>query len=313
VTGRFNDDPLPDVAITEGNDIRILLNPTDWDAVIAPPLAALDLAVLHGTAPAGRDELLAATPAGLVALAHVPGGGYAPRSVGTPSVWAGARFARVADLDGDGVEDLYGIDAIGDLVLAEGLGAGAFADEQRFDLGVEVTDLTHVDFDGDGSPELAAATVAGLRVVGASDGQIRRAIGGAVGGLLARMERGSSDREDVAWIGEDTGGDTVLFVVTASGVGDPVDFGTLGAVGLAAADWDLDGDADLVISHRRDWRLLFLRNRANRFGTEPGSRLAIPTGSGPWPLKRRDLAQNARGMNERCCASRGPAVLGTWT
>ena len=55
VSGLFNDDPLPDVAVLEGSELRILLNPTDWDAVIAPPMPAEDLDVLHGTAPGGLD------------------------------------------------------------------------------------------------------------------------------------------------------------------------------------------------------------------------------------------------------------------
>jgi hypothetical protein len=159
-----------------------------------------DIAVLRNGGEEGRDALVLVTGAGLWRWYKsrqlvVPAGGGAPgmawvvclEPLGT-SVWAGAKRLRVADVDGDGNDDVLGIMSAERSIrclLRDG------ADTTWvIPAAAHVRDFTVVDLVPGGTPEIAAMT-----------GAITGAVPAFSGGLRVFAPGNSTDlaRTELAW------------------------------------------------------------------------------------------------------------------
>ena len=125
LSGQFNGGVTPDFVYLSETTPVLVLNPnlyeTAWKFPLAVGETVSDIARLPRLTDAGSDGILTAGSAGLQ-LWNVSGGELAPLSLETDPRWDGAHSLGVHDLDGDGIPDLFGIDANGDLVIKFAVG-----------------------------------------------------------------------------------------------------------------------------------------------------------------------------------------------
>lgn len=226
--------------------------------------AVSDIAAADIDGDADVDVLLADGSAGLVrVLLNRGGAGFAPQAF---SVGVAPRALGLADLDGDGDADL----AIG---FAAGMrwlrndGAGGFAPVASYAFPLNDANpigLGIADFDEDGHLDVALGLSSHALASGGSTGGLWVALGDGAGGFqpqpthelaLRAFEIALADFDgdghlDVAELG---GNVTASTVSIASGLGDgsfvnalPSFSAGIYAGGLAAGDFDGDGDADLA-------------------------------------------------------------------
>jgi hypothetical protein len=164
-----------------------------------------------------------------------------------------AERLLVADVTGDGVDDLIAHDSLGNaLAVGRGLPGGGFGDPVRTGIAVAPGALLAIDLDGDGG-------ASDLFVAAASGGQAALLRNDGSGGFTVEAMSFAGDPRE--WAVGDLDGDGLEDVgfVTGSGLiaavlNDGAGSLALGPVGLSglddtvlrAADMDGDGDADLV-------------------------------------------------------------------
>ncbi|MBI4585757.1 MAG: VCBS repeat-containing protein [Planctomycetes bacterium] len=186
------------------------------------------------------------------------------------------QHVAVADLDGDGDQDLiaaYGLDKPAENPATRSLsvffndGKGAFGEPVNYDLGASPWGFVAADLDGDGDLDLAIAhwNLDGYSILineggGAFAKDLRRHL---LRSPLQAMAAGDFDRDgrlDLAGAG---GAD---FIGVFRGHGDGTFEPAIELAGgkeptwLKAADLDLDGDLDLVVTNYKSSALLFSLN-----------------------------------------------------
>ncbi len=170
----------------------------------------------------------------------------------------------LADLDGDGHDDLVGGGAKSGLFVLLGDGAGSF-DVDVSSLPASSSGTVAHDFDGDGDIDAAASTTAGLAVL-RNDGT---GVFGAASflpldGLQNNIDAADFDGDgdvDVAMAGE--GPDQVSVLLNDGDAGfmlvDQVAAGTL-PYNVTAADYENDGDIDLWVPNYESANVSLLLN-----------------------------------------------------
>jgi len=285
VAGLFNDDPQIDVAVLRGDVPMLLLNPEIWDAAVRVPNRSTAIARLAGTAPNGRDELLAATLLGLRAFARADSDGtFATTALGQDSLWAAASHLGVAQLDGQHGPDIYGVDASGTLALILFSTEDGFAAEQTFPLLFPPAAIAACDLAGTGLRELVVIGDGGV-VIHDLAGNPRLVFPGHPGQAAAVVTRTGQASETFVFLSPNPAGGSTLWILgVPMQPAAALDLAIQDPTALTAADLDLDGDDDLVLGARDAWSLLALENLNGSFQDDLVHAVAIPTGpAGPAP------------------------------
>jgi hypothetical protein len=195
----------------------------------------------------------------------------------------------VADVNGDGLDDLQVGNAFGDVLTLLGNGDGTFQAARRANRDVP---LATADFNGDGIPDALVANAAQdqvslqLRVPGTSTFTQGSLVGTADAGLQAPVapvlaDLNGDDRPDM--IVANSGGNTVtVFLRQADGsfVARSFFAGT-GPSGLSVRDLNGDGIPDLIVANQgsNDVSILFGQGQGDAWTLIPGPR--IRAGNGP--------------------------------
>jgi len=256
----LNGDGSSDAVVLAGGKVVALWDPYVYDALtpISSLTGVVDIAVLPILGPETKDVLLVTNSTGLLSLTANDYTFSAPGVVARGN-WIGAGPLHVDDLDGDGVDDIIGVEA-SHLAVHTRLGNGSgFPAGPSFPLGVQVFDALSIDWANDGTRELAVLASDGLHVyslLGAPPILVPRV---STFGKLARIEDELSI-EVLAWVRDATGGaELVVLNDTLQESAQPLTFGScsIGAfVPTAILAGKYDGDrADelmLVDSSRRE-------------------------------------------------------------
>lgn len=159
----FDNDGRPDLAVTNGRTLRLLLNTTDPGAISASfaestnvtldfhPLVAVS--DLNGD---GKADVVLPISAGSVSvlLGDGSGGLGAPASFPVAST---LRAMAVGDVNGDGKPDLAVARSSNDVAILLGDGSGGFGTASSVPVGSGQLRLAISDFNGDGKSDLALA------------------------------------------------------------------------------------------------------------------------------------------------------------
>jgi hypothetical protein len=222
------------------------MQPEVYRAPVRLNVAANDVAV-YPRYPAAPDRIFVAGPEGLKRFSWNGAQFVDDAPVVPNSPWIGALVVGVADLEGQGALDLYGLDATRTKVI---LCRGANVPLSGVvPFGEPIESVLPVQWNGTGFQELAVRTAQTLQIINYQSA------------LLATfaVAPGSAPCQVV-----DIPGSTrqAVIVPTGSGAGESLNvFGLEGLIqvlplpwqgvaGLGVGDLDLDGDSDFVLSHR---------------------------------------------------------------
>ena len=281
VAGDFDGDGVMDAVVTDGGTPFLLI---DVDALVAPSdvgVVAHDLDTLHAGGLAGRDALAIVNAEGLRLAWFDPSLGVVASSSLNSSVWAGAKEVRAADLNVDGKADLLGLAADGVTFLRlNGTGGSptGFAPAASFTIDDAAESFTLLQWDADPQLEVAVLTGYGVELYELDGTLIDLWQAALPGGVIAPLRQtGQTDR--LVWItAYGPPCQQMLMVLSPSGIDDFVDLGALDAFAGVTRDFDLDGDDDLLISHRYSQELLWFENQRDAQHPDGASFTSDPSG-----------------------------------
>lgn len=254
VAGEFNGDLSLDAIVLDGAEPVLMVSPEVFDSAVRTGLSVNDIAVLEDV-PGDRDLLVTVSAAGLeLHRRDSPQPSWdAPQVLfGALSAWADALAVRVADLDGDGDQDLAGLASNAQTVLtvlqtAPGVFAGgpSFAcDPFAYDL--QLFNWTEQPL-ASGSREIAVLTPGSLQVFDASGTLLTS--GSAPGPMLAVPLDDAPDaafEQRLVVVTRFSGRDWLTILGHTSPEG-PFDLGPSSVVSLATGNVDFDDGAELFL------------------------------------------------------------------
>ena len=268
-SGDFDGDGTPDVLLFDGPRPVVLFAPDQFFAPLELAAPAQDGCVVAGGAP-GRDAIALVAPAGLSLVRFDPLTGQLSSQLTAAGAWAGARLVRAAQLDGHGAQDVCGIAADRRTVLClREVASGAPVASATFQALSDVYDVLAIEWDGDAQSELAILSHAGLHIH-ELDGVLRAGWSSAwPGGAIARVRQAGAVHDRVAWVSAFAPPlQQTLLTVSPSGIESSLGLGALDVVAALGADFDGDGDDDLLLSHRHSHQLLWIENERDITATQ---------------------------------------------
>lgn len=318
----FNGDSLPDLAVANHNDstITILLNSTNATFAEAPssPIAlganesgpsAIASVDVNGDALA--DLLVANQTSGTVSVLLGNGDGTFAPAAGSPiTVGAGPSGIVVANFNGDANQD-FAVTNFADNTVSVflGNGAGGFTEApgSPIALGTNAVGpnaLVTADFNGDGNADLAIVNRTSNNVtvlLGNGDGTFTQATASpvSVGQGPVALAAGDIDgdaRPDLVVVNQSDHSVSILLnngdATFSAAVNSPLQFNTAKSPsGVAIADFNVDGRADLVVTNQGDHTVtVFLGLGSGAFAT--GFDLSLPASAGPSAIIATDLNGN---------------------
>lgn len=252
-TLEFTGDAMLDAFVLDGQRITLLQGLAAYDAIVDTLVDASALAALPSLDPSQGGSLLFADGSGLGCMSYDPVGSssFPTTTVRSNAPWPSVGRLRTADLDGSHRLDLIGLDAAGasvQLLYSDSDTAPTFGQDAGFATGRPGLDVAAVDWDGDGTNDVAVLTTAGVFVfdqAGNSLGTLFKPFGATVMPSLIGLHS-AAGAGFLAWMCS-SATQTLLYIDSAAGGTIPIDV-TLEAVGqLAGADYDNDGDAELFV------------------------------------------------------------------
>lgn len=256
---------VPDAVVLDGGQAIVLLDPDRHWAPQTLSVAANDVDRVGGVGPQGSDGLALVGPSGLWMVRFDAGLQQFTYELLAAGPWDGATLVRAVDLDGDGLQDLLGVAADGTSLLTMTAldAAGGFQAGPSLESSWSVRDVVPVQWDADAGLELGVLSDWGVEVLGES-GQVLDAWPAILpGGAIARLAQEGLATDRVAWVAAYAPPAEQLLLTLSPGgnVDDAVDLGALDAFALVGADYDLDGDDDLLISHHFSNELFWIENQ----------------------------------------------------
>jgi hypothetical protein len=175
---------------------------------------------------------------------------------------AGDSFLAVADVNGDGFEDLVGADGAGPYVdVSLGNGDGTFQPPERFYTGEPPKTLAIADFNGDGRPDIAVAIATSYNLLGillgngdGTFGSLTTVVSGGLGigldfALAADLD--GDKKQDLVVVtadGDPYNGTTMLLYGNGDGTFQAPEYYATGRVSVAGLIADLNGDGLLDLA-----------------------------------------------------------------
>jgi len=259
----FDGDLVADVTILDGDQPVTFLGIDEWLAPTNLPLTANDIDALAGASPDGRGALAVASASGIQLVWLAEATHAFATSTLAAGAFAGSKLVRTGDLDGDGATDILALDADGLTfrpLLAQS--AGGYASGASFTAIHTVRDALLLRWDGDLPLEVAVLSDEGVEVYD-QDGSVLNVFSSVLpGGCLCVLRQAGQAQDRLAWITEYAPpASQWLMVLSPAGSSDVIDLGALDAVAAVNGDYDLDGDDDVLISHRYSHDLLWFENR----------------------------------------------------
>lgn len=263
VAGEVTGDARLDALIVAGNTVRLAWAPGRYSALPRIASTAVDAAILPGATGVRADLPLSLDAAnGLVAHLHdAQTESFAPLPLGS-TAWQNATSLGIAALDTSGWADVYALGA-GRLsvltLLAIDTGAPV---EFSFGLTQPATGIVALDWNGTAQRELAIATANTIELRRLSGfGAAPLPIAGA-GERLAVLARASGGYERLAAVTR-SGSVDVLHVASFGRATFTLALGDQQISAIAAADLDLDGASDLVLTRATSGNPLYLLQHAD--------------------------------------------------
>jgi hypothetical protein len=263
VAGQFTPDGALDVALIDGAELVLLSNPDEFFAPSKVATGVADVERLTGAGMAGLDALATVGSSGLRRCWYdAPSASFLSAAIGSPS-WTGARLVRSADVNGDGLADLLGLAADGQTVLqliatsptsfSAGTSSAALA---------TVRNLLALQWDTDSPLEVALLTDLSVEVRDLDGTLLDDFTAATPGGAFCAIGQAGTAQERLVWITEYAPpAFQYLIALSPGGVADIVDLGALDAFAVVPTDYDLDGDDDILISHKFSYELLWIQNQ----------------------------------------------------
>lgn len=260
--GELTTDRAPDVVLLRGTEVVLLPGPDLYEAALRLPAVANDATIVRGAtlshvATVGAEGLRVWT----IDEATQPPG-FSATVVDGGANWAGARRVRSFDLNGDTDPDYVGLAADNRTMRVKLSGAGDYQDVAAFTPARAPIDFVIYDRDADGTYEIAVVHVLGLEIFSVTGTQLAAHLASQGSDALVPVRRQAGAPVELAWIRRNTAAGTrYLQLVGPAGLSaTTLDLGAMEVAGLAAADFDLDGDEDLALSQRASQALLVLEN-----------------------------------------------------
>jgi hypothetical protein len=265
--GDFDGDGRRDALFLDGGAARVAFDLGVTFAFAESPGAHTALCALRD-AGAARDELALARPSG-VQLWRWNGQGFAAQS-SLPQSWAGALRLRSFDLNADGVNELLGVDAQRANLLVAQRSGSSWTTVLSLPIQGGALDVVALQWDGDAPLELAVLSEQSVSLFD-HDGALLRVLAAPLaGGAIARLQRTGQTTDRLAWVGAYAPPQVQwLRTLAPDGTFEHLELGDLGVYSANAADFDADGDSDLLLAPRLGERLLWLENLHNPGQTAP--------------------------------------------
>ncbi|MEM7309590.1 MAG: hypothetical protein AAF682_23140 [Planctomycetota bacterium] len=247
---QFTGDGVLDAFTLDGTRLYAFYGVGTYDAVVDTGLDLDTLAPLPPDTPGGAGALLGTDATGLLRIDPALPTGFAASAVRTGGGWSSSLRLRTAQLDGAWGRDVVSLGAGGSQVdvLYDGpFGLGSDVSFPTLRAGLDVAVL---DWDGLGGPEIAVLNSTGVYVfdqAGALVATLTKPAGSTtLGGLAVLSSPGENDR--LAWRSESPVA-ALVHVDRLGAVGASwVDVTGASVVALAAADYDVDGADELLLS-----------------------------------------------------------------
>ncbi|MEZ5965486.1 MAG: hypothetical protein R3F56_16755 [Planctomycetota bacterium] len=267
VAGRFLPGPMTHAIVRREGALYLCYHPAAVASVseLSGPTMATGMVTVPPVAGSVVDSLLVSDATGAYLGSYVD-----PNQRFVFAQVAGAGWSNVHDVDrgpdGVGATLFAGIrDNEPSIRVARIDGAGVFVDLGAIALPTPALAVAVIDWDDDGAAEVAVLTGGGLLVC-ESDGAPAGQLAGSTGvGFVVTM-RPAQGREQLAMLVPLPTADWLLVVADGRGVAESVVLRLSGlpspllVTGLQAADMDVDGDVDLLITQRSTHAALLLRN-----------------------------------------------------
>src|SRR5688572_16668644 len=263
-TAELTGNALPDAVLLDGTQAVLLVDADAGFAPVSLQIPASDLCALAGHLGDGRGAVAVVNSTGLTICTYVAATGTLATTPTASGAWAGARRVTPIDRDASGRIDLAGVAADGRTILFALAGAaeGQFFTAPGFLAAGDVLDLLAVQWVSGGTQELAILTTNGLFVHTADGTQLSSFASVLPGGTIARIRQQGAATDRLTWITTYAPpSQQWLFTLAPSGVQGQIDVGALDVVSSTGADFDRDGDDDLLVSHRYAYNLVYFENQ----------------------------------------------------
>lgn len=282
LAAQLNEDPDVDVVVLRGQSPYAFLGPTSWDAVIRLREIAYDIAILKDAVATGRDELLTVSDAGLRGWTRLSNqGSFESRDLGRLVFWVDSKIVGTADMNGDGLQDIFGAREAGDVAMVLHQKAnGTFSSEFYFGISEPAQQMIAADVNGDGWMESVVLSAGGLYIYN-NDGTPRAFYDLATGlGSIAVLKATDIPEHHIAWVAFGSGvEDDLLYVLDDNGLVSSLNLGPMETVSISTGDLTGDDWSDLVLSRKSDSDLLLLENLAWEFSLSES--ITVNTGAPP--------------------------------
>lgn len=262
---------LQDAVLLDGTRAVVLVDPDLAFAPVGLQIPATDLCALPGHLADGRGAIAVVNSTGLTICTYAAATGTFATLPTASGAWAGARRVAAIDVDASGRLDLVGVAADGRTVLLAlaGSAEGQFFTAPGFVAGGDVLELVALQWISGGAQELAVLTTSGLFVHQVDGTQLASFASVLPGGTIARIRQQGTATDRLTWITTYAPpAQQWLFTLAPSGVQGQLDVGALDVVSSTGADFDRDGDDDLLLSHRYAYNLVYFENQ--RSPSAPG-------------------------------------------